>query len=65
VVERDGKKLVFRVKDGKAEAVPVSPSRNLGDLLEVAPGALKAGDRLVLAPTDKVVDGAKLTVAGK
>lgn len=65
VVERDGKKVVFRVKEGKAEAVPVSPSRTLGDLLEVATGSLKVGDRLVLAPSDKVVDGAKLTVAGK
>jgi HlyD family secretion protein len=65
VVERDGKKLVFRVKEGKAEAVSVTPSRTLGDLLEVATGSLKAGDRLVLAPSDKVVDGAKLTVAGK
>lgn len=50
VVERDGVRVVLRVGPGDAlEAVPVVAGRALGDLLEVR-GALKAGDRLVLAP---------------
>lgn len=65
VVEREGKKLVFRVTDGKAEAVPITTARNLGDLVEVAVGALKVGDRLVLSPSDKVVAGAALSLPGK
>jgi RND family efflux transporter MFP subunit len=65
VVEREGKKVVFRVTDGKAEAVPITTARNLGDLVEVAAGALKVGDRLVLSPSDKVVAGAALSLPGK
>ena len=42
-----------------------SDLRNLGDLVEVAVGALKVGDRLVLSPSDKVVAGAALSLPGK
>ncbi len=69
VAEREGKKLVFRIKGSGdamvAEAVPVTPGRTLGDALEVTGSALKAGDRLVMSPADKLTDGTKLTVAGK
>ena len=65
VVERDGRKLVLRISGGTLEAVPVTPGRTLGDVLEIAPGTLKAGDKLVLAPDGKLAAGAKVTVAGK
>lgn len=65
IVERDGRKVVFRIADGKAEAVPVTVARTLGDLVEVTSSSLKVGERLVLSPTDKVTAGAKLNVAGK
>ena len=47
------------------EAVPVTPGRTLGDALEIAGGALKAGDKLVLSPGEKLAAGARVTVAGK
>ncbi|NBU88895.1 MAG: efflux RND transporter periplasmic adaptor subunit [Betaproteobacteria bacterium] len=65
VVEREGKKVVFRVTDGKAEAVSVVTGRTMGDLLEVSSGPLKVGDRLVLTPSPKLEPGTSLTVAGK
>jgi hypothetical protein len=37
----------------------------LGDALEIAGGALKAGDRLVLAPAPELKAGSKVAVAGK
>jgi HlyD family secretion protein len=45
------------------EAVPVSTGRNLGDVLEVRGEGLKAGDRLVLAPPDKLQAGGLVSVA--
>jgi RND family efflux transporter MFP subunit len=65
VVERDGRKMVFRITGDTLEALPVTPVRTLGDVLEITGNTLKPGDRLVLSPTDKLAAGAKVTVAGK
>jgi RND family efflux transporter MFP subunit len=64
VVERDGRKLVLRVKDDTVEAVEVSVGRKLGDIVELQ-GALKSGDKLVLSPSAKLRTGDKVAVAGK
>ena len=64
VVERDGRKQVFRVKDDTAEAVDVTVGRKLGDNVELQ-GALKSGDKLVLSPPAKLQSGGKVAVAGK
>jgi RND family efflux transporter MFP subunit len=64
IVERDGRKLVWRLKDHTVEAVEVVPGRRIGDNVEVA-GALKSGERLVLSPSDKVQAGTRVTVAAK
>jgi HlyD family secretion protein len=64
VVEREGRKLVLRIATGDVvEAVPVSTGRSLGDVLEVRGEGLKAGDRLVLAPPDKLQAGGLVSVA--
>jgi multidrug efflux pump subunit AcrA (membrane-fusion protein) len=69
VVERDGRKVVFRLGGTAAtsvvEMVPVTPGRMLGDALEVTGGALKSADRLVLSPGDRLAAGARVAVAGK
>jgi HlyD family secretion protein len=65
VVERDGKKTVFRITGDTVEAVTVTAGRTLGDALEVTGGALKPGDKLVLAPSEKLGAGAKISLAGK
>ena len=64
IVERDGRKLVWRLKDDTVEAVDVVPGRSIGDNVEVA-GALKSGERLVLSPPDKLQAGTRVTVAAK
>lgn len=65
VVDRDGRKMVFRISGDSVEALPVTPGRTLGDALEVTGTALKPGDKLVLAPSDKLKAGDKVTVSGK
>jgi len=63
VTERDGKRVVFRLKDDSVEAVPVTPGRTLGDALELSGSELKSGDKVVLAPDPKLRTGAKVSVA--
>jgi multidrug efflux pump subunit AcrA (membrane-fusion protein) len=65
VVEREGRKVVLRIAGDTLQAVPVAPGRTLGDVLEIAPGELKAGDKLVLAPNAKLGAGSRVMVAGK
>jgi RND family efflux transporter MFP subunit len=55
IVERDGKKAVFTVKDDHARLVAVQTGGKVGDLVEIK--GVKAGERLILAPTSKVQDG--------
>jgi HlyD family secretion protein len=64
VIERDGKKWVFRIKDDTVEAVAVTLGRKIGDNLEFT-GDLKSGDKLVVSPTEKIKAGAKIVVASK
>lgn len=63
VVERDGRPVVFVVKDDVVHAVPVTRGRRIGEL--VAIGGVKSGDTVVLAPDAKLKDGTKVTVAKK
>ena len=65
VVEREGRKTVFRINGDSVEALPVVPGRTLGDALEIAGSQLKPGDKLVLSPGDKLRGGDKVTVSGK
>ncbi len=65
VVERGGKKQVFRVKEDAVEAVDVTLGRKIGDSVELQGAALKSGDKLVLSPGEKLQSGDKVAVAGK
>ena len=62
--QRDGRTVVFVVRDGKALAVPVTPGAKIGDLTAVS-GDLKSGDRAVLRPDDKVTNGVLVKIAAK
>jgi RND family efflux transporter MFP subunit len=55
IVERDGRKVVFIVKEDRAQAVAITAGAKVADLVEVK--GVKAGERLVLAPSAKVRDG--------
>jgi len=63
LVERGGRKLAFVLKDDRARAVEVTTGAKVGELLEVK--GLTAGDRVVVAPGDKLKDGAAVAVAKK
>ena len=63
ITERDGKKLVFVVKDDKAQAMPVAVGRKVGELVQVS--GVAPGDKVVLNPTDKLTSGGAVTVAKK
>jgi len=63
VVTRGGKQVVYIVDHDKAREVPVTTGERVGDLLAVS--GVKPGDTLVLAPGDKLENGASITVAKK
>lgn len=60
VVDRDGRKLVFRIEGDTVQAVPVSVGNPIGD--QVAIDGVKPGDRLVLKPGENLRDGLRVTV---
>jgi len=64
VIMRNGRTVVFLLKDGLAREVPVALGEHLGDMEEVRTGA-KAGDRIVMNPPAGLKDGSKVSVAQK
>jgi len=64
IVKRDGRDVVFVADERNAvHAVAVGTTRKLGDVTEVS--GIKAGDRVVLDPPEKLRDGATVTIAKK
>ncbi|HXF79229.1 MAG TPA: efflux RND transporter periplasmic adaptor subunit [Usitatibacter sp.] len=65
VVLRGGKSVVFVVdeKAGTVKPVPVGDATKLGDLVQVS--GVKAGDKVVLNPSERLADGAAVTIAKK
>ena len=59
LAKRDGKNVVFVVSEGRVRMVEVTSAETLGEALVVSgvATALRAGDKLVLKPDDKLVDG--------
>jgi RND family efflux transporter MFP subunit len=64
VVSRDGRTVVFLVKDGEALETPVTPGEHLGDMEEIRAG-VKAGDQVVMNPPADLKSGSKIKVAEK
>ena len=64
VVARNGRQVVFQVKDDRAVETPVVAGRRLGNLIEIKQG-LKEGDK-VIGKVEKNIDGdSKITVKNK
>jgi len=61
---RDGKSVVFVLRDDKAVEVPVTPGIKVGDLTAIA-GAVKSGEKAVLNPGPDLRAGALARVAAK
>ena len=63
ITERDGRKVVFVVRDGKATEVPVKVGAAIGDLVQA--DGVKAGERVVLKPPERVKNGVEVSTASK
>jgi RND family efflux transporter MFP subunit len=61
---RDGRTVVFVVRDGKAAEVTVTPGRKIGELTSIA-GDVKTGEKAVLKPSPELSAGAQVKAAAK
>ena len=61
VTSRNGQKVAFMVRDGRAVEVPLSVGREMSSLTEVLSG-LSAGDRVINKVTDELHDGSPVKV---
>ncbi|MDD5451374.1 MAG: efflux RND transporter periplasmic adaptor subunit [Desulfovibrionales bacterium] len=64
VTDRRGRASVFLIEENRAVETPVTLGEKLGDMVEVL-GGVKAGDRVVLRPLDKVKNGSRIKIAEK
>jgi RND family efflux transporter MFP subunit len=64
LVTRKGKESVFLVKENKVIETPVTLGGGIGDMIEVLDG-VKAGDQVVLNPSDRLKNGSKIKVEEK
>lgn len=64
VLTRNGKKTVFLLKDDRVTEIPVTLGQTVGEMTEVVSG-LKAGDRVVAKPPEKLRSGTRVKVAEK
>jgi RND family efflux transporter MFP subunit len=64
LITRNGKQFVFIIKENRVAKTPITTGEKLGDMIEVLSG-VKAGDRVVLKPLDKMRDGLRIKVAEK
>jgi HlyD family secretion protein len=62
IVQRDGRTVVFVIRDDIATAVPVSAGKKVGDLTGIT-GDVKSGDKAVLKPAANFVSGTLVKVA--
>ena len=63
IVDRDGRKVAFVIRDDRVHIAEVATGRKIGDLVEVR--GLKPGERVVLEPGEKLRDGAAVAVTKK
>jgi RND family efflux transporter MFP subunit len=64
IVQRDGRTVVFVVRDGHAVAVPVTPGAKIGDATAVT-GDVKAGEKAVVKPAPSLASGMAVNTAAK
>ena len=62
IAQRDGRTVVFVIRDDIATAVPVSAGKKVGDLTGIT-GDVKSGDKAVLKPAANFVSGTLVKIA--
>ncbi|MCG2583193.1 efflux RND transporter periplasmic adaptor subunit [Massilia sp. TS11] len=63
LAKRGGRDVVFVMKDDKLKETPVTTGRRIGELVELK--GVRAGDKLVLNPGEKLADGMAVQLAKK
>jgi RND family efflux transporter MFP subunit len=63
IAQRDGRNVIFVVRERKAVEVPVQAGAAVGDLVQVT--GVQAGDKVVLKPGDRVRGGVEVSTANK
>jgi RND family efflux transporter MFP subunit len=61
IIERDGKKIAFRVIDNKVSSVTISVGRTMGTLVEITDG-LTSGEKVIDKVDASITDGTKVKV---
>lgn len=61
VATRNGKQVVYQVKEDKAVEVPVVVGQPMGSLVEIKEG-LKAGEKVIARTDEKIKSGSKVTL---
>ncbi len=64
LVQREGRMVVFVVRDGKAVAVAVTPGQKIGDLTAIT-GDVTSGEKAVAMPPGSLATGALVKLAAK
>jgi RND family efflux transporter MFP subunit len=64
VATRDGRQVVFQIKEDRAVEVPVSTGRKLGNAIEIT-GGLKEGDKVISKADEQIQAGTKVTLGKK
>ncbi|SCY17097.1 RND family efflux transporter, MFP subunit [Nitrosospira sp. Nl5] len=64
IVQRNGKNVVFVIKDEKAIETPIETGEKIGDMVEVLKGA-EAGDKVILRPSHGLDSGDNVKIAAK
>ena len=64
IVERDGRTVVFVVRDNKAVAVPVTQGIRIADVTAIT-GDVKSGEKAVAAPPPTLANDALVKIAAK
>ena len=62
IVQRDGRTVVFVIREGRASAVPVSPGAKVGDTTAIT-GDVKSGDKVISKPAPSLANGALVKIA--
>jgi RND family efflux transporter MFP subunit len=62
IIDRGGKKIVFLIRKERVVETLVTTGQRLGDMTETLSG-VKAGDRVVLKPLEKLKNGSRIKVA--
>ena len=64
VATRDGRQVVFQIKEDRAVEIPVTTGRKLGNAIEIT-GGLKEGDKVISKADDQIQAGTKVTLGKK